>query len=97
MSLAAGTELGRYKIRSQIGAGGMGEVYLAHDTKLNRNVAIKVLPAALSQDAREPARHESQNQSGRCDGHRELHVARAGDGTRGGSSNRHLQSWRGAL
>jgi eukaryotic-like serine/threonine-protein kinase len=44
MGLASGTKLGRYEIRSKIGEGGMGEVYLAQDTKLNRKVAIKVLP-----------------------------------------------------
>jgi eukaryotic-like serine/threonine-protein kinase len=38
--LETGTKLGRYEIRAQLGAGGMGEVYLAEDTKLNRNVAI---------------------------------------------------------
>jgi formylglycine-generating enzyme required for sulfatase activity/predicted Ser/Thr protein kinase len=43
--LPAGTKLGHYKILSQLGAGGMGEVYLAEDTKLNRKVAIKLLPA----------------------------------------------------
>jgi serine/threonine protein kinase/formylglycine-generating enzyme required for sulfatase activity len=42
--LPAGTKLGHYKILSQLGAGGMGEVYLAEDTKLNRKVAIKLLP-----------------------------------------------------
>jgi serine/threonine protein kinase len=44
-ALPAGTSLGHYKILSQLGAGGMGEVYLAEDTKLNRKVAIKLLPA----------------------------------------------------
>ena len=48
MSLTAGTKLGRYEIRSKIGAGGMGEVYLAEDTRLHRKVALKVLPADLA-------------------------------------------------
>src|SRR6266851_3923171 len=46
-----GTKLGHYEIRSKIGAGGMGEVYLAIDTELDRTVAIKILPAALAADA----------------------------------------------
>src|SRR5256714_1264188 len=50
MTLAAGSKLGRYEIRSKIGEGGMGEVYLALDTELDRTVAIKILPAALASD-----------------------------------------------
>jgi serine/threonine-protein kinase len=46
--LTTGTKLGRYEIRSKIGEGGMGEVYLAQDTKLDRKVAIKVLPAEVA-------------------------------------------------
>src|SRR6266849_964169 len=48
MPLSAGAKLGRYEIRSQIGAGGMGEVYLALDAKLDRKVALKILPAELA-------------------------------------------------
>jgi serine/threonine protein kinase len=52
MSIAAGTKLGRYEIRSKIGEGGMGEVYLAQDIELDRQVALKILPAdvATNQD-----------------------------------------------
>ena len=50
MAIAAGTRLGRYEIRSQIGVGGMGEVYLAEDTKLERTVALKILPADVASD-----------------------------------------------
>src|SRR5256884_3998183 len=48
MSIATGTKLGRYEIRAKIGAGGMGEVYLAQDTKLDRRVALKILPAEVA-------------------------------------------------
>jgi serine/threonine protein kinase/tetratricopeptide (TPR) repeat protein len=48
MTIAAGTSLGRYEIHSQLGAGGMGEVYLAEDTKLDRKVALKILPAEVA-------------------------------------------------
>src|SRR6202047_3763263 len=50
MALASGTKLGSYEITGAIGAGGMGEVYQAHDTKLGRDVAIKVLPEAFAHD-----------------------------------------------
>jgi serine/threonine protein kinase len=50
MTLPSGTKLGPYEILAALGAGGMGEVYRARDTRLERNVAIKVLPASLSSD-----------------------------------------------
>jgi eukaryotic-like serine/threonine-protein kinase len=51
MSIDTGTRLGHYEIRTKIGAGGMGEVYLAEDTKLERKVALKILPADVAQNA----------------------------------------------
>ena len=50
MALASGTKLGPYEIQSPLGAGGMGEVYRARDARLNREVAIKILPASFSAD-----------------------------------------------
>src|SRR5918998_5627986 len=56
MPLPSNTRLGRYEIRSQIGAGGMGEVYLAHDSLLGRGVALKVLPPQLASEPQSLAR-----------------------------------------
>jgi eukaryotic-like serine/threonine-protein kinase len=50
MSLAAGFRLGPYEITSPLGAGGMGEVYKARDTWLDRSIAVKILPAAFAAD-----------------------------------------------
>jgi eukaryotic-like serine/threonine-protein kinase len=50
MALTAGTRLGPYEIRSPLGAGGMGEVYRALDTRLQRIVAVKILPSHLSEN-----------------------------------------------
>jgi serine/threonine protein kinase len=60
MPLAAGTRLGPYEILAPIGAGGMGEVYRARDTKLDRDVAVKVLPAAMARDPERLARFERE-------------------------------------
>jgi serine/threonine protein kinase len=51
MPIVAGTKLGPYEIESPIGAGGMGEVYKARDTRLDRTVAVKVLPEHVSRNA----------------------------------------------
>ena len=60
MPLEAGTHLGPYEIVAPIGAGGMGEVYQAHDTKLDRDVALKVLPEAFTSDPDRLARFERE-------------------------------------
>ena len=63
MSLDSGTKLGRYEIRGKVGEGGMGEVYRARDPKLNRDVAIKILPTAFSTDAERLRRFEQEAQA----------------------------------
>jgi eukaryotic-like serine/threonine-protein kinase len=60
MPISAGTRLGSYELLAQIGAGGMGEVYQAHDTKLGRDVAIKVLPEAFAHDAERLSRFQRE-------------------------------------
>jgi eukaryotic-like serine/threonine-protein kinase len=62
MALSAGTRLASYEILSPLGVGGMGEVYRARDTKLGRDVAVKVLPALFAQDADRMARFAREAQ-----------------------------------
>ena len=63
MTLTPATILGQYEIRSPLGAGGMGEVYRAHDTRLDRDVAIKVLPEYLTSDRERLRRFEQEARS----------------------------------
>src|ERR1700726_2308143 len=60
MTIAAGTKLGSYEIGGAIGAGGMGEVYQARDTRLGRDVAIKVLPEAFAHDPERLSRFQRE-------------------------------------
>src|SRR5215471_16678452 len=63
MTLTSGSKLGPYEIVSQLGAGGQGEVYRARDTRLNRTVAIKVLPAHFAGNAEMKARFDREAQT----------------------------------
>ena len=70
-----GRTIGTYRIESHLGSGGMGEVYRAYDTNLDRPVALKLLPAAVAADADRLRRFRAEaRQRGRCAG---LHVARS--------------------
>src|SRR5919201_2404984 len=60
MAIPAGTKLGPYEIVASVGAGGMGEVYRARDTRLGRDVAVKVLPSSFSTDADRLRRFEQE-------------------------------------
>ncbi|HET7452229.1 MAG TPA: serine/threonine-protein kinase, partial [Thermoanaerobaculia bacterium] len=60
MTLAAGTRLGPYEVISPLGAGGMGEVYKARDSRLGREVAVKVLPPDFASDTQRRSRFEQE-------------------------------------
>ena len=75
MPLSTGARIGSFEILAPFGAGGMGEVYRARDTKLGREVALKVLPAALANDADYIARIGSRSSSAGCPDTRSLTLA----------------------
>jgi eukaryotic-like serine/threonine-protein kinase len=60
VALSPGTKLGPYEIRSPLGAGGMGQVYRARDTKLDRDVALKILPESFASDPDRSMRFERE-------------------------------------
>src|SRR6266581_4018436 len=96
MSLAAGTKLGRYEIRSQIGEGGMGEVYLAEDTRLHRKVALKILPTELAANKDRMRRFEQEAQAAAALNHPNIaHIYEIGEGR--GSSPTLKEGSSGAL
>lgn len=68
MALTPGTKLGPYELTAAIGAGGMGEVYRARDPRLNREVAIKVLPASFSSDQERLHRFEQEARAAAAEG-----------------------------
>ena len=73
MPLRPNTRLGRYELRSLLGAGGMGEVYRAHDPTLSRDVAIKVLPSACSADPERLLRFEREARAAGALNHPNIH------------------------
>ena len=78
--IAAGTRLGRYEVRSKLGEGGMGEVYLAEDTRLRRNVALKILPADLASHKDRMRRFEQEAQAAAALNHPNIaHIYEIGD------------------
>ena len=89
MSLAAGSRLGPYEIVSSLGAGGMGEVWRAKDTRLNRDVAIKILPEAFASNPVLIARFEREARSISSLNH--PHIAHIYSVTAADESNRMLE------
>ena len=89
MSLPPSTRLGPYEIVSPLGAGGMGEVYRARDTRLGREVAVKVLPEALTSAPEVRARFEREAPPARSHGRRALAWLGGGVRSRAGRRDGH--------
>jgi eukaryotic-like serine/threonine-protein kinase len=80
MTIKAGTKLGRYEIRSKIGEGGMGEVYLAEEARLHRKAALKVLPAELATNKNRMRRFEQEAQAAAALNHPNIaHIYEVGE------------------
>jgi len=76
-----GSKLGRYEIRSKLGEGGMGEVYLAEDTRLHRKVALKILPTELAANKDRMRRFEQEAQAAAALNHPNIaHIYEIGEG-----------------
>src|SRR6266853_1467667 len=86
-TLSPGTKLGRYEIRSKIGEGGMGEVYLAEDTQLHRKVALKVLPPEVAANSDRMRRFKQEAQAAAALNHPNIaHIYEIGEQA-GGRTN----------
>ena len=77
MTITNGTRLGSYEILARLGAGGMGEVWLAEDTRLGRNVALKILPPECAEDEGRVRRFEQETQVASALNHSDLRCARS--------------------
>ena len=76
MALSSGTKLGPYEIVAPLGAGGMGEVYRARETRLDRTVAVKILPSHLSSNLEAKHRFEREARAISSESSEHLHIAR---------------------
>ena len=94
MTLSPGTRLGPYEITAPLGAGGMGEVYRARDTRLGRDVAVKVLPQHLSSNSEVRARFEREAKTVSSLNH--PHICTLFDVGRAGKRNGRLE-WKRAI
>ncbi len=93
MSISPGTKLGRYEIRSKLGAGGMGEVYLAEDTRLHRKVALKILPTELAANKDRMRRFEQEAQAAAALNHPNIaHIYEIGESRGSSPTNRGPQT-----